>query len=116
MSIVQTDIPMTSERCIDTILKLTEAYPFCRSEELTVTAFGRPIRTLVLGTGPQKVIYSAAHHANEWITTLVLLKFAEELAEIGVNALLGYPQSKMLCGCLILCHNRNYKSFIVQLI
>ena len=81
MSIVQTDIPMTSERCIDTILKLTEAYPFCRSEELTVTAFGRPIRTLVLGTGPRKVIYSAAHHANEWITTLVLLKFAEELAE-----------------------------------
>ena len=81
MSIVQTDIPMTSERCIDTILKLTEAYPFCRSEELTVTAFGRPIRTLVLGTGPRKVIYSAAHHANEWITALVLLKFAEELAE-----------------------------------
>ena len=81
MSIVQTDIPMTSQRCIDTILKITETYPFCRSEELTTTAFGRPIRTLVLGNGPRKVIYSAAHHANEWITTPVLLKFAEELAE-----------------------------------
>ena len=80
MSIVQTDIPMTSQRCIDTILKITETYPFCRSEELTTTAFGRPIRTLVLGNGPRKVIYSAAHHANEWITTPVLLKFAEELA------------------------------------
>ena len=81
MSIVQTDIPMTSQRCIDTILKITETYPFCRSEELTTTAFGRPIRTLVIGNGPRKVIYSAAHHANEWITTPVLLKFAEELAE-----------------------------------
>ena len=81
MSIVQTDIPMTSQRCIDTILKITETYPFCRSEELTTTAFGRPIRTLVFGNGPRKVIYSAAHHANEWITTPVLLKFAEELAE-----------------------------------
>ena len=81
MSIVQTDVPMTSQRCIDTILKLTETYPFCRSEELTTTAFGRPIRTLVIGNGPRKVIYSAAHHANEWITTPVLLKFAEELAE-----------------------------------
>ena len=80
MSIVQTDIPMTSQRCIDTILKITETYPFCRSEELTTTAFGRPIRTLVIGNGPRKVIYSAAHHANEWITTPVLLKFAEELA------------------------------------
>ena len=81
MSIVQTDIPMTSARCIDTILKLTESYPFLRSEELTTTAFGRPIRTLVVGNGPRKVLYSAAHHANEWITTPVLLKFAEELAE-----------------------------------
>ena len=81
MSIVQTDVPMTSKRCIDTILKITETYPFCRSEELTTTAFGRPIRTLVIGGGPRKVIYSAAHHANEWITTPVLLKFAEELAE-----------------------------------
>ena len=81
MSIVPTDVPMTSALCVDTILKLTETYPFCRSEELTTTAFGRPIRTLVIGNGPRKVLYSAAHHANEWITTPVLLKFAEELAE-----------------------------------
>lgn len=80
MAIVQTDVPMTSQRCNDTILELTETYPFCRSEELTTTAFGRSIRTLVIGNGPRKVIYSAAHHANEWITTPLLLKFAEDLA------------------------------------
>ena len=85
MSIVPTDVPMTSALCVDTILKLTETYPFCRSEELTTTAFGRPIRTLVIGNGPRKVLYSAAHHANEWITTPVLLKFAEELAEAIEN-------------------------------
>ena len=85
MPIVQTDIPMTSRRCIDTILEITRTYPFCRSEELTTTAFGRPIRTLVIGSGPRKVIYSAAHHANEWITTPVLLKFAEDLAEAIQN-------------------------------
>ena len=81
MSIVQTDVPITSQSCINAILKITEAYPFCRSEELTTTAFGRPIRTLVIGNGPRKVLYTAAHHANEWITALVLLKFAEELAD-----------------------------------
>ena len=85
MPIVQTDVPMTSRRCIDTILEITRTYPFCRSEELTTTAFDRPIRTLVIGSGPRKVIYSAAHHANEWITTPVLLKFAEELAEAIQN-------------------------------
>ena len=80
MQIVNTTIPITSASCEDMILKLTQKYPFCRSEELKRTAFGRPIRTLVIGTGKRKVIYSAAHHANEWITSLVLLKFVEELA------------------------------------
>ena len=81
MPIVRTDIPMTPRLCEDTILALTRAYPFCRSEVLTTTAFGRPLRTLVIGSGPRKVIYTAAHHANEWITTPVILKFVEELAE-----------------------------------
>ena len=81
MPIVRTDMPMTAQLCDETIQKLVEVYPFCRSEVLTTTVFGRPIRTLVIGEGPRKVIYTAAHHANEWITTPVILKFVEELAE-----------------------------------
>ena len=72
---------MTSELCNETIDALLEAYPFLRSETLTTTAFGRPVRTLVIGNGDRKVIFSAAHHANEWITVPLLLKFAEELAQ-----------------------------------
>ena len=72
---------MTSALLDSTIDALLEAYPFLRSETLTTTAFGRPVRTLVIGNGDRKVIFSAAHHANEWITTPVLLKFAEELAQ-----------------------------------
>ena len=81
LSVVLTDVPMTSALCGETIDKLLEAYSFLRSETLTTTAFGRPVRTLVMGTGDRKVLYSASHHANEWITTTVLLKFAQELAE-----------------------------------
>ena len=93
MCIVNTQVPVTAKSCEDMILSLVEKYPFCRTEVLTTSAFDRPIRTLVIGTGPRKVIYSAAHHANEWITTLVLLKFADELAQsIADNtALLGVP-------------------------
>ena len=80
MPIVTTDIPITSARNDEMIQQLAEKYPFVRTELLATTAFGRPIRTLVIGNGPRKVIYSASFHANEWITTLVLLKFAEELA------------------------------------
>lgn len=71
---------MTYGLCEQTILELVERYPFCRTEVLTLTAFGRNLRTLVIGRGPRKVIYSASHHANEWITTPVILKFVEEFA------------------------------------
>ena len=81
MAIVKTDLPQTSELCNNTILELVKIYPFLRTELLTETTFGRKIRTLVIGKGKRKVIYSAAHHAKEWITTPILLKFAEELAE-----------------------------------
>ena len=81
MAIVRTDIPMTSELCDQTIQRLAEAYPLFRTELLTTTAFNRPVRSLVIGEGDRKVLYSASHHANEWITTPVILKFMEELAE-----------------------------------
>ena len=81
MAIVKTDVPMTSERCSDTIDVLLKTYPFLRSQTITTTAFGRPVRTLTVGEGDRKVLYSAAHHANEWITTPILLRFVEELAQ-----------------------------------
>lgn len=81
MPIVTTDIPITSRRNDELILQLVQTYPFLRTEVLGNTAFGRPIRTLVIGNGPRKVLYTAAHHANEWITAYILLKFAEDLAQ-----------------------------------
>ena len=85
MPIVTTDVPITAERNNELIQKIVQTYPFCRTELLTTTAFGRPIPTLVIGTGPRKVLYTAAHHANEWITSYILLKFAEELASAIQN-------------------------------
>ena len=85
MAIVRTDVPMTSALCEETVRKLVDAYPFLRTEVLTTTAFGRPVQTVVIGQGDRKVIYSASHHANEWITTPVLLKFLEDLAEAVQN-------------------------------
>ena len=81
MPIVDTSVPITAASCDKMILDIVARYPFCRTDLLTQTAFQRPVRTLVIGNGPRKVIYSAAHHANEWITSYVLLRFAEELAE-----------------------------------
>lgn len=98
MSIVKTDVPMTSALCEETIRMLAETYPFIHMELLTETAFGRPVWALVMGDGEREVLYTAAHHANEWITATLLLKFAEDLAaayqsggEIG-----GVPAAEIL--------------------
>ena len=85
MAIVDTGVPITSASCERMIRQIVETYPFCRTELLGSTAFQRPLRTLVIGTGKRKVLYTAAHHANEWITALVLLKYAEELAQAMEN-------------------------------
>ena len=80
MAIVNSTKPITAASNNETILEITRTYPFCRSELLTTTAFSRPVRTLVIGNGPRKVLYTAAHHANEWITALILLQFGEDFA------------------------------------
>jgi len=81
MAIVRTDIPITSAENERVIRELVRTYPFMRTEVITNTAFQRPVSTLVIGNGPRKVIFSASHHANEWITSLILLKFGEDFAQ-----------------------------------
>ena len=97
MAIVKTDVPMTPERNEQTILELVKTYPFLRTEVLTETRQGRPVRTLVAGNGPRKVIYSASHHANEWITTPIILKFMEEFAAALQNGgeIFGIPAREL---------------------
>lgn len=80
MSIVKTDVPMTAALCQQAIANLVKAYPFLRTREVGTSAWGRPITALVMGQGERRVLYTAAHHGNEWITATVLLAFSEELA------------------------------------
>ena len=77
--------PVTAQSVQKEIESLLRTYPFMRSERLATTAFGRPISTLVVGNGPRKLLYTAAWHANEWITTLILLTFARQLGEAIVS-------------------------------
>lgn len=59
---------------------LAARYPFLRSARLGQSARGRPLWSLQFGRGENRVLYNAEHHANEWITTPLLLYFAEKLA------------------------------------
>lgn len=84
---------MTAQLCRQTLRRLVEAYPFLRTRVLTTTAYGRPVEAVTIGEGERRVIYCASFHANEWITTPLLLQFLEELAaaEVSGGRIYGVP-------------------------
>ena len=44
---------------------------------------GAPLTALSVGTGPRRLLVTAAHHANEWITAPALMVFIEDLLFAG---------------------------------
>lgn len=81
--VVPTDINYCSALIGYCARGLAARYPFIVSGEAGRSVMGRPLWTLKLGEGENRVLYTAAHHANEWITAPLLLKFTEELAKAG---------------------------------
>lgn len=88
MLAVPFDFPLVSDE-VDYSSILTEwilegllvRYPFLQMEKIGSSVMGRDLSVLKIGEGKRQVFYNAAFHANEWITTPVLLKFAEDYAD-----------------------------------
>ena len=80
-AVVPTDIAFSSALCALCVRGLTARYPYLAASSFGRSVTGRPLWMLTLGAGENRVLYSAAHHANEWITAPLLLKFTEELCE-----------------------------------
>lgn len=79
--LVPRDIPMTSAICRDCLEGLAVRCPAGETELLTTTASGRQIHSFRLGTGARRILLTAAHHGNEWITATLLLAFLEDCTE-----------------------------------
>jgi len=59
------------------IFALKTRYPFIETGIIGKSVMGKNLYYIRLGRGPVEVSYNAAHHANEWITTPLLMKFVE---------------------------------------
>ena len=79
--IVPTTVPYSSELMLRVLRRLVARYDFISIESIGKSVAGSDLQVLQLGQGEKTLFVSAAHHANEWITTPVVLKFVEEYAD-----------------------------------
>ena len=59
---------------------LKAVFPFIETESAGNSVLGKNLYYIKIGTGTNKVFYNGAHHALEWITAPLLMKFTENIA------------------------------------
>ena len=69
------------DEMVDDLQTLRETYPFIQLGSIGKTVMGRSIPVVQIGKGKNEVHYNGSFHANEWITTLLLMVFIEVYAK-----------------------------------
>lgn len=97
-AVVPTNISYTSTILEMNISALSKIYPFIKTGSIGFSSLGDQIPYIKLGAGENKVFYSASIHANEWITSPLLMKFVEDLCKAYVedNSLYNYNVKNIL--------------------
>ncbi len=92
MSIVSTNIPYNYDVLLKDMYALKSAYPFLYIDSIGDSVLGNALLYFRIGTGKKEVFYNASFHANEWITTPVLMKFVEDfcIAYSNYSTIYGY--------------------------
>jgi len=69
------DFVFNSNLLYENLRILKQSYPFIQTGSIGKSIMGKDIPFVRIGRGQKEVFYSASYHANEWITSLVLLEF-----------------------------------------
>ncbi|QPC46869.1 M14 family metallopeptidase [Mangrovibacillus cuniculi] len=75
---------VTSDRAYDSAIldrdldRLETIYPFIDRKVIGRSVEGKPIEEIIVGTGERLIQINASFHANEWITTPVLMRFLND--------------------------------------
>ncbi len=90
-NVVDTNINYTYDAMERDYRGLQVRYPFIETGVAGRSVLNRNLYYIRLGNGPHQVFYNAAHHALEWITSPVLMKFVEDFSR-------AYARGEMLAG------------------
>ena len=87
--IVPTNVSYNYEILQKNIKKLKSTYSFLKVGSIGESVLGRKIPYIKIGNGKRKILYHAGIHANEWITSTLLMKFVEDFSNaISLNKLI----------------------------
>lgn len=97
MSIVPTNVTYNYSLMSQNLVTLIRTYPFLNIQTVGKSVLGKNIYVVKLGKGTKKVFYSASIHANEWITSVFLMKFIEDycIAYNNNSRLYGYSVRRL---------------------
>ncbi len=79
---VETKKPFDSDLLHHDIEKLKMMYPFIKKNVIGYSVLGKPIHELIIGNGPKKIHMNGSFHANEWITTSIMMHWLQEYLEL----------------------------------
>ena len=101
--IVPTDMSYSYGILTSNINSLLKRYPFLKVRNIGKSVSGKDLPCIILGEGSKKVFYNGSHHANEWITSVLLMKFIENFCRsyIDDGILSGYSTREIFEDCTI---------------
>jgi g-D-glutamyl-meso-diaminopimelate peptidase len=65
-------------KLMNDIKRLQGVYPFLQVASIGNSVLGKSMPEILIGTGEKKVHYNGSFHANEWITTPVIMTFLND--------------------------------------
>jgi len=97
-NVVNTGVPIDYARLQEYTNELCINFSFLQNIIIGKSYLGKNINLLKIGDGKRKSVYIGAHHALEWMTTLILMRFAESLCKsfIFEEKLYGYDLDYIL--------------------
>ena len=97
MEFFMDDYVFSSNLLYENLNILKQTYPFVQTGSAGKSIMGKNISYVKVGRGPKEVFYSASYHANEWITSIVLLEFLYEYCSAIQNnsTIFGFPAQRL---------------------
>lgn len=95
--IVRTNINYTYNVLMEDLINLRTRYPILSWRYYGRSVMGKQLPYIRIGNGQRQVFYSAGIHANEWINSIVMMKFIEDFCIAYENdaEIFGYSARKI---------------------